>query len=65
MDAQTFKDSAAAQKPLIESADTKRVGLGTMTPDRWQMLVQQLVELKVIEKRMDPKANFAELPTSK
>jgi hypothetical protein len=27
--------------------------------------VQQLVELKVIEKRMDPKANFAELPTSK
>lgn len=65
MDAQTFKDSAAAQKPLIESADTKRVGLGAMTPDRWQMLVQQLVELKVIEKRMDPKANFAELPTSK
>ena len=65
MDAQTFRDSAAAQKPLIESADTKRAGLGTMTLDRWQTLVQQLVELKVIDKPVDPKANFAELPTSK
>ncbi|HEY7318583.1 MAG TPA: ABC transporter substrate-binding protein [Candidatus Binatia bacterium] len=65
MDAETFKNSAAAQKPLIESADTKRLGLGTMTLDRWQTLVQQLVGLRVIDKRMDPKANFAELPPSK
>ena len=58
MDAQTFKASAAAQKPLIESSDTKRLGLGTMTLDRWQTLVQQLVKLKVIDKRVDPQSCF-------
>jgi NitT/TauT family transport system substrate-binding protein len=43
MAAKTFKQSAEAQKPLIETADTKRLGLGAMTIERWQMLVQQLV----------------------
>jgi NitT/TauT family transport system substrate-binding protein len=65
MDAQTFKDSAAAQKPLIESADTKRLGLGAMTLDRWQTLVQQLVELKVIAKPVDAQTCFAELSKAK
>jgi NitT/TauT family transport system substrate-binding protein len=60
MDPQTFKDSAVAQKPLIESADTKQLGLGTMTLDRWQTLVQQLVELKVIDKPVDAQRSFAE-----
>jgi NitT/TauT family transport system substrate-binding protein len=50
MDAQTFIDSAAAQKPLIESADASRDGIGMMTTERWQTLIDQLVELKVIEK---------------
>ena len=61
MDAQTFKESAEAQKPLIENTDTKRLGLGVMTFERWQTLVAQLVELKVIAKPVDPKANFVEL----
>lgn len=65
MDAQTFKDSAAAQEPLIESAETKRSGLGTMTLDRWQTLVQQLVELKVIDKPVEAQTCFAELATAK
>jgi NitT/TauT family transport system substrate-binding protein len=65
MDAQTFKDSAAAQMPLIESADTKRLGLGAMTLDRWQTLVQQLVELKVIDKPVDAQTCFAELAKAK
>ncbi len=65
MDAQTFKDSAAAQKPLIESADTKRSDLGAMTLDRWQTLVQQLVELKVIDKPVDAQTCFAELSKAK
>lgn len=65
MDAQTFKESAAAQKPLIESADTKRLGLGAMTLDRWQTLVQQLVELKIIDKPVKAQACFVELSKAK
>jgi NitT/TauT family transport system substrate-binding protein len=59
MDAQTFKDSAAAQQPLIENTETKRLGLGAMTLDRWQTLVQQLVDLKVIDKPVDAHSCFA------
>jgi NitT/TauT family transport system substrate-binding protein len=65
MDAQTFKESAAAQKPLIESANTKRLGLGAMTLDRWQTLAQQLVQLKVIDKPVEAQAYFAELSKTK
>ena len=50
MDAQTFTAAAAAQKPLIETEETKVNGLGTMTLQRWQTLAQQLVDLKVIDK---------------
>jgi NitT/TauT family transport system substrate-binding protein len=65
MDAQTFKESAEAQKPLIENADTKRLGLGAMTLERWQTLVQQLVELKVIDKSVDAQASFLDLSKAK
>ena len=65
MDAKTFKDSAEAQKPLIEPAETKRLGLGAMTVERWQTLVQQLLELKVIEKPVDPQASFSKLSKAK
>jgi NitT/TauT family transport system substrate-binding protein len=65
MDGQTFKDSAAAQKPLIESADTKRAGLGIMTLDRWQTLVQQLVELRIIDKPVDAQACFTDSSKAK
>jgi NitT/TauT family transport system substrate-binding protein len=46
MDAQTFSESARAQAPLIKAAETQQIG--EMTPERWQTLVDQLVELKVI-----------------
>jgi NitT/TauT family transport system substrate-binding protein len=59
MDSQTFVESAAAQKPLIETDETKKSGLGVMTRDRWDTLVKQLVELKVIPKSIDPDACFA------
>jgi len=59
MDAQTFIESAAAQKPLIENAETKRSDLGAMTLERWQTLVQQLVDLKVIDKPVDAHSCFA------
>lgn len=50
MDAKTFAESAAIQKPLIETADTKATALGDMTAARWQSLAQQLVDLAVIKK---------------
>lgn len=50
MDEQTFADAAAAQKPLIETDETRKDGLGIMTAERWKSLGQQLVDLKVIDK---------------
>jgi NitT/TauT family transport system substrate-binding protein len=48
MDAATFAASAEAQKPLIETAETKTVGLGGMTAARWTELLKQLKDLGVI-----------------
>ncbi len=50
MDTETFKASADAQKPLIETDETKTSGLGTMTEARWKQLIDQLLDLKVIDK---------------
>jgi NitT/TauT family transport system substrate-binding protein len=50
MDVHTFIESASAQKPLIEGDPTSPVAPGSMTHARWQTLIQQLVELKVIDK---------------
>ncbi len=58
MDAQTFAQSAEAQKRLIQIAGAD---IGAMTLERWQQLVRQLVELKVIEKPIGPRAIFADL----
>jgi NitT/TauT family transport system substrate-binding protein len=48
MDAETFREAAAAQKPLIEDAQTKK--LGQMTRERWEKLGEQLRDLGVIDK---------------
>jgi NitT/TauT family transport system substrate-binding protein len=50
MTAATFAAAAAAQRPLIETDETKKRGLGTMTRARWDTLAQQLVELGVLAK---------------
>jgi NitT/TauT family transport system substrate-binding protein len=49
MDPETFLKSAQAQKTLIETAETKKSGLGTMTDARWTALVKTLAELKQIQ----------------
>lgn len=49
MDALTFDQAAAAQKPLIENDQTRMHGLGAMSSERWDELGRQLVQLKVIE----------------
>jgi NitT/TauT family transport system substrate-binding protein len=50
MDPGTLLAAAEAQKPLIETAETKASNLGVMTGDRWNALAKQLVDLKVIDK---------------
>jgi NitT/TauT family transport system substrate-binding protein len=49
MDLAAFDEIAEIQKPLIETAETRKKGLGTMNVDRWRSLGQQLADLKVIE----------------
>jgi NitT/TauT family transport system substrate-binding protein len=50
MDPQTFAEAAAAQKPLIETNETRANGLGTMTAQRWTALAGQLSDLGVLNK---------------
>ena len=59
MDAQTFRESAAAQVDLIRTKDTKVVG--EMTLARWQTLVDQLTELKVVKSGVEPRDLFVDL----
>jgi NitT/TauT family transport system substrate-binding protein len=61
MDPRTFTESAEAQKPLIETEETKRLGLGAMTKERWQTLAQQLADLKVIDKALPAEECFVTL----
>lgn len=62
MDAATFSASAEAQKPLIETAETRSAGLGSMTTDRWQLLIEQLVEYGVISAVIPAADCFVPLP---
>ncbi len=47
MDLPTFLASAQAQRILIETKDGQK--LGSMTAQRWQTLVEQLLEIKMIK----------------
>ncbi len=47
---EVFAEVADAQKPFIETEDTRRNGLGSMTEERWQTLIAQLQELGDIQK---------------
>ncbi len=50
MSQELFNESEKAQRALIETPDTKTSGLGSMTEARWQQLVEQLLEIKLIQK---------------
>jgi hypothetical protein len=65
MDAETFKEAAAAQKSLIENDETAKAGLGTMTVDRWEKSGQQLIDLKVIDRAPSPAECFSNIPGPK
>ncbi|HET7538322.1 MAG TPA: ABC transporter substrate-binding protein, partial [Polyangiaceae bacterium] len=50
LDAATLDAAAEAQKPLIENAESKQHGLGSMQLVRWQTLADQLLQLKFLDK---------------
>jgi NitT/TauT family transport system substrate-binding protein len=54
MDAETFAAAAEAQRPFVESDDTKARGLGAMSKERWEMLAKQMGELGIVEKASAP-----------
>lgn len=58
MDLDTFKKSAESQKFLIETAETKKNQLGVMTLQRWEILQNQLMDLKVLSSKTDLKEQF-------
>jgi NitT/TauT family transport system substrate-binding protein len=45
MDAETFAQVAEVQKRFIETDATRRDGLGTMSRERWEILIAQFKEL--------------------
>ncbi len=47
---EVFAEVADAQKPFIETDETRRNGLGSMTKERWETLIAQLKELGDIQK---------------
>ncbi|MGC4086640.1 MAG: ABC transporter substrate-binding protein [Polyangiaceae bacterium] len=63
MDAESMQGAANAQKPLIETADTTKNGLGSMQRERWDTLATQLVELKVIETKPNVDELFVNFPS--
>lgn len=58
LDPTTLTAMTEAQKPLVETEDTVRHGLGVMSRERWGRLVEQLVELGVIERSVAPETLY-------
>ncbi|HEX3774350.1 MAG TPA: ABC transporter substrate-binding protein [Polyangiaceae bacterium] len=61
LDAATLATAAAAEKPLIDSAEIKTSGLGSMQRARWQTLDDQLLDLKIIDKPQNVDELFVSL----
>ncbi|CAN5531213.1 hypothetical protein BH10PLA1_BH10PLA1_17570 [soil metagenome] len=63
MDAKTFADAAEAQKALVEySYQPNKRPLGGMITERWQTLIDQLVDLKIVKD--PPKAAECFIPAA-
>lgn len=61
MDADTFAEVAEAQKPFIETDETRRDGLGAMSKQRWETLIGQLKELGEIPTALPAEECFRQL----
>ena len=64
MDEDTFIAAADAQKPLIETPETKSRGLGMMSARRWDELGGQLASLGLIRQAPAAQECFIEFPTT-
>ncbi|UQA58926.1 ABC transporter substrate-binding protein [Polyangium aurulentum] len=49
MDAETFAAASEAQRPFIETDETKTKGLGLMSRERWETLGNQLADLGLVK----------------
>lgn len=49
MDLKTMAASGEAQKPLIQTSETEKAGLGLMTEARWQALIDQMKDLGLVQ----------------
>ena len=58
MDAETFEESAKAQKPLIQEGEKSP---GHMTKERWETLQNQLHDLQIVKSKQDPTEFFRNL----
>ncbi len=56
LDLETFRKSAEAQKKLIQQ---KGVKLGSMSQQRWEDLIQTLLDLKVLKKKLPAEDQYA------
>jgi len=54
--------AAEAQRRLVETEETRKLGLGAMTLDRWELLARQLVDLGILSKAPQVKDCF--IPSS-
>jgi NitT/TauT family transport system substrate-binding protein len=54
MDAATLEAAVEAERPLILTEQTKQLGLGSMTAERWATLARQLEDLKLIDRAPPP-----------
>jgi NitT/TauT family transport system substrate-binding protein len=63
MSLETMSAAAEAQKPLIETDETKQNGLGSMTVERWRELTKQLIDLGVVQKDKAPTPNLCFIGT--
>lgn len=61
MSFELFQESEKAQRSLIETDETKKSSLGTMTEARWKQLAEQLLEVKLIAKPVPAKELFKNL----
>ena len=59
MDEKTFLSSAIAQRPLIETPETKIHGLGFMSRNRWSELVHQLKSLGLTQAEPQAESLFS------
>jgi NitT/TauT family transport system substrate-binding protein len=58
MDLDSFNEASKLHRPFVETEETRKNGLGTMTLERWKNLKDQLLTLKLIKAEVDVSQAF-------